>query len=108
MARPDKHPTGLMDRASRLALKGERPIAHIARDLGIEPESLRRPVRRAAIDVGKREDQVKAKAFFPKARRAARWWTSRPRPRCLLRPFRLKPLTTSHAKPLSAPGRLLA
>ena len=28
-----------MDRGIRLALDGERPIAHIARDLGIEPES---------------------------------------------------------------------
>ena len=44
-----------MDRGIRLALEGERPIAHIARDLGIEPESLRRRVRRAEIDAGKRE-----------------------------------------------------
>ena len=44
-----------MDRGIRLALEGERPIAHIARDLGIEPESLRWQVRRAEIDAGKRE-----------------------------------------------------
>jgi transposase len=44
-----------MDRGIRLALEGERPIAHIARDLGIEPESLRRRVRRAEIDAGRRE-----------------------------------------------------
>jgi transposase len=44
-----------MDRGIRLALEGERPIAHIARDLGIEPESLRRRVRRAEIDAGKGE-----------------------------------------------------
>jgi transposase len=44
-----------MDRGIRLALEGERPIAHIARDLGIEPESLRRRVRRAEIDAGERE-----------------------------------------------------
>jgi transposase len=44
-----------MDRGIRLALEGERPIAHIARDLGIEPESLRRRVRRAEVDAGQRE-----------------------------------------------------
>jgi transposase len=55
MARPSKYPRELMDRGIRLALEGERPIAHIARDLGIEPESLRRRVRRAEIDAGKRE-----------------------------------------------------
>ena len=55
MARPSKYPRELMDRGIRLALEGERPIAHVARDLGIEPESLRRRVRRAEIDAGKRE-----------------------------------------------------
>ena len=44
-----------MHRGIRLALEGERPTAHIARDLGIEPESLRRRVRRAEVDAGKRE-----------------------------------------------------
>jgi len=44
-----------MDRGIRLALEGERPIAHIARDLGIEPESLRRRVRRAEVDARQRE-----------------------------------------------------
>jgi transposase len=55
MARPSKYPKELMDRGIRLALEGERPIAYIARDLGIEPESLRRRVRGAEIDAGKRE-----------------------------------------------------
>ena len=44
-----------MDRGIRLALEGKRPIAHVARDLGIEPESLRRRIRRAEIDAGIRE-----------------------------------------------------
>ena len=44
-----------MDRGIRLALEGERPIAHIAQDLGIHPEALRKRVRRAEIDAGKRE-----------------------------------------------------
>lgn len=39
----------------RLALEGERPIAHIAHDLGIGAETLRKRVRRAQIDAGKRE-----------------------------------------------------
>jgi transposase len=55
MSRPSKYPKELMDRGIRLALEGERPIARIARDLGIEPESLRRRVWRAEIDAGKRE-----------------------------------------------------
>ena len=37
-------------------MEGERPIAHIARDLGIEPESLRKRVRRAEADAGQRTD----------------------------------------------------
>ena len=52
MARPSKYPT---DRGIGLAPEDKRPIAHIARDLGIEPELLRRPVLRAEIDAGKRE-----------------------------------------------------
>ena len=55
MARPTKYPKELMDRGIRLALEGERPIAHIAQDLGIHPEALRKRVRRAEIDAGKRE-----------------------------------------------------
>jgi hypothetical protein len=35
MARPSRYPKELMDRGVRLALEGERPIAHIAQDLGI-------------------------------------------------------------------------
>jgi transposase len=56
MARPSKYPKELMDRGVRVALEGGRPIAHIARDLGIEPESLRKRVRRAEADAGKRTD----------------------------------------------------
>ena len=39
----------------RLALEGERPIAHIAQDLGIGAETLRKHVRRAQVDASKRE-----------------------------------------------------
>jgi transposase len=55
MARPSKYPKELMDRGIRLALEGERPIAYIARDLGIHPEALRKRVRRAEVDAGLRE-----------------------------------------------------
>ena len=36
-------------------MEGERPIARIARDLGIGPETLRKHVRRAQVDAGRRE-----------------------------------------------------
>jgi len=55
MGRPSKYPKELMDRGVRLALEGQRPIAHIARDLGIGPEALRKRVRRAEVDAGLRE-----------------------------------------------------
>ena len=41
MARPSRYPQELLDRGVRLALEGERPISHIAQDLGIGPETLR-------------------------------------------------------------------
>ncbi len=55
MARPSRYPKELLDRGVRLALEGERPIAHIAEDLGIGLETLRERVRRAQIDAGRRE-----------------------------------------------------
>jgi transposase len=55
MARPSRYPKELLDRGVRIALEGERPISHIAQDLGIGPETLRKRVRRAQIDAGKRE-----------------------------------------------------
>jgi transposase len=54
MARPSRYPKELMDRGIRLALEGDRPIAHIAQDLGIHPEALRKRVRRAEVDAGRR------------------------------------------------------
>src|SRR5579863_1640173 len=55
MARPSRYPKELLDRGVRLALEGERPISHIAADLGIGAETLRKHVRRAQVDAGKRE-----------------------------------------------------
>jgi len=51
-----KYPTELIERGVRLALEGERPIAHVAADLGIHPETLRKKVRQAEVDSGKRGD----------------------------------------------------
>jgi transposase len=56
MARPKKYPDELMARAVRLALEGERPIAHIAHDLGMHPETLRKKVRQFEADSGKRPE----------------------------------------------------
>ena len=56
MPRPRKYPDELIERGVRLALEGERPVAHIARDLGMHPEALRKKVRQAEADTGKRPE----------------------------------------------------
>ena len=56
MSRPSKYPEELLERGVRLALESERPIAHVAADLGIHPETLRKRVRQAEADSGKRGD----------------------------------------------------
>jgi transposase len=56
MARPKKYPDELIQRAIRLALESGRPIAHVAADLGIHPETLRKRVRQAEADSGTRPD----------------------------------------------------
>jgi transposase len=40
----------------RLALESGRPIAHVAADLGMHPETLRKKVRQAEADNGLRPD----------------------------------------------------
>jgi len=52
MGRPSKYPQELIDRGVRLALESGRPIAHVAKDLGIGPEVLRKRVRQAQADAG--------------------------------------------------------
>jgi transposase len=54
MARPKKYPDELVQRAVRLALEGDRPIAHFAHDLGMHPETLRKKVRQHEADSGAR------------------------------------------------------
>ncbi|MCA1681241.1 MAG: transposase [Actinobacteria bacterium] len=56
MPRPRKYPEELLDRGVRLVFESERPIAAVARDLGIHPEALRKRVRQAQADSGKRSD----------------------------------------------------
>ncbi len=54
MPRTRKYPPELIERGVRLALESERPIAHVAGDLGIERETLRKAVRQAEADSGRR------------------------------------------------------
>jgi transposase len=58
MSRPRKYPEELLERGVRLALESGRPIAHVARDLGIHSETLRKRVRQAEADSGTRTDQL--------------------------------------------------
>ena len=56
MARAKKYPDELVRRGVRLALESVRPIAAVARDLGMHPETLRKRVRQAQADEGLRPD----------------------------------------------------
>ena len=56
MPRPRKYPTELVERGVRLALESGRPIAHVAKDIGLPSEILRKAVRRAEADQGLRPD----------------------------------------------------
>jgi transposase len=58
MPAPRKYPEELRERGVRLALESDRPIAQVAKDLGIQRESLRRWVRQAEADEGKRQDLI--------------------------------------------------
>ena len=56
MPRPRKYPEELIERGVRLAIESGRPVRHVADDLGIHRETLRRHVRRAEADGGLRPD----------------------------------------------------
>ena len=56
MPRPRKFPEELVDRGVRLVLESGRPIAHIAAELGLPSETLRKRVRQAEADQGLRPD----------------------------------------------------
>jgi transposase len=54
MSRPRKYPEELIQRGVRLAVESGRPIAHVARDIGLPAETLRKRVRQAEADEGLR------------------------------------------------------
>ncbi len=56
MPRRQKYPEELYQRGVRLVLESGRPISHIARDIGLPAETLRKRVRRAEADEGLRPD----------------------------------------------------
>jgi transposase len=58
MPAPKKYSDELRERAVRLVFESQRPIAHVARDLGIHPEALRLWVRQAEADAGQRKDRL--------------------------------------------------
>ena len=56
MARPTKYAPEFRQRSVRIARESQRPIAAVARDLGIHHETLRVWVRRDEADDGTRRD----------------------------------------------------
>jgi transposase len=55
-----KYSDELRERAVRLVFESGRPIAHVARDLGIHKEALRLWVRRAEADSGRRPELLRS------------------------------------------------
>jgi transposase len=56
MPRQKKYPDELLDRGAQMVFDSGRPIAHVARDLGIHHETLRKWVRQTEADTGKRKE----------------------------------------------------
>ena len=56
MPRRRKYPEELYERGVGLALESGRAISHIARDIGLPPETLRKRVRQVEADEGLRPD----------------------------------------------------
>jgi transposase len=48
----------LIDRGIRLVFESGRPVAHVAADLGLGPETLRKRVRQAEVDTGRRQGLI--------------------------------------------------
>ena len=51
-----RYPKELRERAVRLVFESGRPVAHVAKDLGVGHESLRSWVKQAEADAGGRRD----------------------------------------------------
>ncbi|RRR72724.1 transposase [Streptomyces sp. RP5T] len=58
MPAPRKYPDELRERAVREVRTTGRPIAHVAKGLGIHKEALRGWVRQAEADAGERDDRL--------------------------------------------------
>jgi|SRR5450756_593302 len=58
MGQQSKHPPELRERAVRLGRDSGRPITHVARDLGVNPETLRFWVRQDEANAGTRADRL--------------------------------------------------
>lgn len=58
MPAPRKYPQELRERAVRLARESDRPLAQIAKDLGVHREALRSWVRQDEADRGERADRL--------------------------------------------------
>ena len=56
MPRPRMYPPELLDRGARVVIESGRPIAQVARDLGVPSETLRRHVRQVEADEVLRPD----------------------------------------------------
>jgi transposase len=54
MPRPRKYPQELIDRGVRLAVESGRPVSHVAAEIGLPAETLRKRVRQAEADQGLR------------------------------------------------------
>src|SRR5215217_9002666 len=58
MARARKYPVELLERATRLVFESGRPVAHVAADLGLPSETLRKYVRQVEANEGRRTDML--------------------------------------------------
>ena len=56
MPRARKYPVELLERATRLVFESGRPVAHVAADLGLPSETLRKYVRQVEANEGRRSD----------------------------------------------------
>ena len=72
MAASKRYPDELMDRGVRLVFESGRPIAHVARDLGVSAEALRKRVRgkREGLTTDEREELKRLRAEVFELRRA--------------------------------------
>ena len=58
MPRSRKYPVELLERGTRLVFESGRPIAHVAADLGLPSETLRKYVRQVEANEGRRTDML--------------------------------------------------